>query len=588
MKKKKIFVSILMCIGFILILFGSAYAYFQYRNDTLDGIMQMGDLYFEFEDTRSITLTNVFPETVEEARSRSDNYIDFDVKSSNGIDSDIPYTVSLKYGNNYTGMTRLRDSDLAFDLSYFDGNDEIFILEDARFNNIEDLMVYSDIVNGGTTDYYRKYRLRVWVNDMVTISDTNDSSYKANNSTPYRKYYASIKINVNTIEGDTTSILYNILDDNAVSDSSIDIFNLSAASGLYTMNSTSSTDYPIKYFRGNVSNNNVIVGNYCWKIVRTTDTGGIRMIYNGLSSDNTCNTSTNHLNSGKESFSNVDARILINGSGYMYGELEVREINPTISGTSYFGDNYEYDRSVNRYKLSGNTSTVFSDVYSYTVNGDTTDYLGNKLYYLLFQSNYTTHYMVLENGMTPTDVFKKAEMNITDSNAKYIVEHWYTNAFKKYTGYLEDSVYCNDRTYQRFDNEVSGNGVQFKYGSYLRNVDRTKEFSLECPNANDRFTVSKRNGNGMLNFPVGLITFDELVLAGAVNNNGVSATYISDINQIPLTMSPLIFDYSGVCTTVLQDFSFIRAGYVRPVITLRRSTIISDGDGTINNPYIIK
>ena len=41
----------------------------------------------------------------------------------------------------------------------------------------------------------------------------------------------------------------------------------------------------IYYFNGAVENNNVLFANYCWKIVRTTDTGGVKMIYNGEQKD---------------------------------------------------------------------------------------------------------------------------------------------------------------------------------------------------------------------------------------------------------------------------------------------------------------
>ena len=41
----------------------------------------------------------------------------------------------------------------------------------------------------------------------------------------------------------------------------------------------------IYYFTGNVENNNVLFANYCWKIVRTTDTGGVKIVYNGVPYD---------------------------------------------------------------------------------------------------------------------------------------------------------------------------------------------------------------------------------------------------------------------------------------------------------------
>ena len=60
--------------------------------------------------------------------------------------------------------------------------------------------------------------------------------------------------------------------------------------GVYTRKGTSNDKYPIYYFRGAYEsvNNNLIFNNYCWKIVRTTSTGGIRIIYNGPVSSGSC------------------------------------------------------------------------------------------------------------------------------------------------------------------------------------------------------------------------------------------------------------------------------------------------------------
>ena len=54
---------------------------------------------------------------------------------------------------------------------------------------------------------------------------------------------------------------------------------------LYSESDASTYANPVYYFNGAVENNNVIFGGFCWKIVRTTDTGGVKMIYNGAPSD---------------------------------------------------------------------------------------------------------------------------------------------------------------------------------------------------------------------------------------------------------------------------------------------------------------
>ena len=61
--------------------------------------------------------------------------------------------------------------------------------------------------------------------------------------------------------------------------------------GLYLFQQSEHDTNPIYYYRGNVSNNNVLFGDVCWKIVRTTETGGVKMIYNGALTDLGCPTS---------------------------------------------------------------------------------------------------------------------------------------------------------------------------------------------------------------------------------------------------------------------------------------------------------
>ena len=39
---------------------------------------------------------------------------------------------------------------------------------------------------------------------------------------------------------------------------------------------------PVYYYKGNVQNNNVLFAGFCWKIVRTTETGGVKIVYNGV------------------------------------------------------------------------------------------------------------------------------------------------------------------------------------------------------------------------------------------------------------------------------------------------------------------
>lgn len=59
--------------------------------------------------------------------------------------------------------------------------------------------------------------------------------------------------------------------------------------GLMLSNTTQNDGYPVLYYRGDVINNNVIYADKCWLIVRSTETGGIKLIYNGeVNEDGQC------------------------------------------------------------------------------------------------------------------------------------------------------------------------------------------------------------------------------------------------------------------------------------------------------------
>ena len=90
----------------------------------------------------------------------------------------------------------------------------------------------------------------------------------------------------------------------------------------------------IYYFNGAVENNNALFGGYCWKIVRTTDTGGVKMIYNG--------------------FPTTDDYTLLNQSEY----------TNLSNDTSY---PYTYDET-NKTWTSTNTTGANSSTISFTVS----------------------------------------------------------------------------------------------------------------------------------------------------------------------------------------------------------------------------
>ena len=270
------------------------------------------------------------------------------------------------------------------------------------------------------------------------------------------------------------------------------------------------------YYRGAVTNNNVKFANYCWKIVRTTETGGVKLIYNGKPDSN--------------------------------GQC-------TATGSS----------------------TLIQSRVAFNTNYNDNAYVG---------------YMY---GTAGSATYEETHANTNNSTIKTVIDEWYSQNMTEYTEKLEDTVWCNDRSVVQ-DGSFSGTGVgkeQTRYGPGNR-LFVNKTPSLACVNENDRFTVSEENGNGELEYPVALLTADEIAYAGAVWIQENSSYYLCN-NVWWLSLSPDYFN--GNCANALFVSSAGDLNYsnvdvtngVRPSISLKPGVKVQSGtDGTRENPYVIE
>ena len=193
-----------------------------------------------------------------------------------------------------------------------------------------------------------------------------------------------------------------------------------------------------------------------------------------------------------------------------------------------------------------------------------------------------------------------------DSRIKSKLENWYTTttlntdtATKKL---VADNSFCYDRTayigyrgpYGEIDNWQSKPIVDYTYGSY----GRSNNPSLKCANELDKYSVNKNNGNGALIYPVGLITADEILLAGGiVGNSSSNKLFYLYTGQYYWTGSPSRYNVSKKNAYVYyvdnlgnrtDYYGYVHyPGGVRPVINLSKDANLS-GDGTWNNPYVVE
>lgn len=99
-------------------------------------------------------------------------------------------------------------------------------------------------------------------------------------------------------------------------DNSINYNHLSNNSyGVYETKNTNE-EKSVYFFRGNVADNHVLFNEMCFRIVRTTESGGVKLIYNGKSDKGTCHSSDNFISESVWNDAGDDNRFL----GYMYGE----------------------------------------------------------------------------------------------------------------------------------------------------------------------------------------------------------------------------------------------------------------------------
>ena len=366
---------------------------------------------------------------------------------------------------------------------------------------------------------------------------------------------------------------------------------ISSNSGVYEYNagvfgesSDASNAFPIYYYRGvldSYGNTGATYGsggladaypnyvklannstNTCWRIVRTTGTGGIKMIYAGTwdATNSTC--------------ANVeDAAQLADKK--TYGAQ-----GGSAQSTSWY-------RNINRVGYTFNNNASIQDatdaVSVSTVFGD--------------NSNFAT-------------------TNTTNSNIKTYVESWYANNMgNTYTGKLEPSAgYCNDRSAYTDDTTTTAMteippyataNASMYFGAYGRNANATnagKAPSLTCPRGTvDLYTTnSASDGNKQLANPVALLTADEASLAGSGRPNASQGSARNTLSYLRSGSNFwLLAPYHRYTNGNAVEFFLVTTGFVnyfivsnsfgvRPVISLTPGTSITGGTGTATDPWTVE
>ncbi|MDD2208748.1 MAG: hypothetical protein PHU45_05330, partial [Bacilli bacterium] len=287
------------------------------------------------------------------------------------------------------------------------------------------------------------------------------------------------------------------------------------------------------YYRGTKElKNNLIWGGFQWKIVRINGDGSIRLVYNGTEGQFISKSSVN--DTGEE----------------------------TQIGTSPFNETYNDDAKYVGYMYGG-------------LNGEAS---------------------TQRNGLIST----AATYNKTSSTVKGEIDSWYqTNILDKpFESQVVNNLFCNDR---QLRSEIGGESTGLGYGTSatryaayhrLNTLNPNKTPTLKCGLQNDRYTTSTDTiiGNGALAYPIGLLTADELAMAGTVsvldNNNiylytgqdwwSLSSCYYN------LTYYSVVYALNSLGG--LHTYGTIGIRGIRPSLSISSNVRVT-GTGSANDPF---
>ena len=264
-----------------------------------------------------------------------------------------------------------------------------------------------------------------------------------------------------------------------------------------------------------------------------------------------------------------------------------------FKGPYKFGNGVIYENGV--YKLSNdivefhdfndNTNLESINNHHYTcwnATGECTS-----VSFINYFNNDGPRYIILRDGKTIVDVVNEMlyvdDVNKKNSIMKIALDAWYKHFMLDYDDYIEDTIYCNDRTQMnQSENGFNPNGGDISTGILFGRKD-----DLSCPNDTDKFSIN--NNKAKLTYKVGLATYSEMYLLGDSSTRGTGVA-----NSGSVFISPLEFSLLGRIQGLQSNGSFgstylgdAHSDGVRPVISLKPGVRVISGDGTTSRPYVI-
>ena len=191
--KKKLNLILIIAIVSILTILGVTYAFYNYTRTGENNKLIAGEVYLRYIETNQMTLNNAIPETKTSALQKNDNIFYFKIEGKNTSPTDIFYDIIISHGDSQSGKSRLKDNHIRIYLE----RDGVTLIDGEIFDDWNNPVIYTDKMPALTNSHtVFNYELRMWVDEDVTISDTDPTADY--NTTVWNNSYASLKLHVNS------------------------------------------------------------------------------------------------------------------------------------------------------------------------------------------------------------------------------------------------------------------------------------------------------------------------------------------------------------------------------------------------------
>ena len=268
----------------------------------------------------------------------------------------------------------------------------------------------------------------------------------------------------------------------------------------------------------------------------------------------------------------------ITTTGYHYAANRYFGSSVTWDGTNYTLvdpieiENYNNLNSLSTHHymcVSNGLKTCSTVAYIFNYGGS------GKINYITLKNGKSSATMALEDMLTK---------NTTNSTMKSGIDAWYKHYMLPYDQYLEDTIFCNDRSIITLGSWNPDGGMT---NAELRFKEYNITSDLNCINTTDQFSIS--NNNAKLTYKVGLMSSPEMRI---LNNNIIRKTELTYWLGSPYFFSwstgyPYSANRPVGPSGSIGYHNVFRDNGVRPSISLKPGTRYTSGTGSMADPYIV-